>query len=105
MRKAIAGGPRGEKWWRELVARQAASGLSLREFCRRESLSAWSLYEWRSRLRARKEQQSKPTPVAAAAQSQAPGTFIDIGALEGGRARCEIRLDLGGGVVLEVVRR
>ncbi|MFZ0008698.1 MAG: transposase [Steroidobacteraceae bacterium] len=99
MQKAIAEGPRGEEWWRELVARQAASGLSLREFCRREGLSAWSLYEWRSRLRSRNE-----PPAAAAPNKQAPSAFLDLGALESGHGRCEIRLDLGGGVVLEVVR-
>lgn len=100
MQKAIARGPRSEEWWRELVARQSASGLSLREFCRRAGLSAWSLYEWRSRLRSRKE-----PPPAAAPNGQAPSGFIDLGALESGHGRCEIRLDLGGGVVLEVVRR
>ena len=38
-------------------------------------------------------------------EQQAPSAFIDLGALESGHGRCEIRLDLGGGVVLEVVRR
>jgi len=30
--------------------------------------------------------------------------FIDLGALGGNSSRCEIRVDLGGGVVLQVVR-
>jgi hypothetical protein len=30
--------------------------------------------------------------------------FIDLGALSRNSSRCEIRLDLGGGVVLQVVR-
>ena len=30
--------------------------------------------------------------------------FIDLGALSGSASQCEIRLDLGGGVVLQVVR-
>jgi hypothetical protein len=30
--------------------------------------------------------------------------FIDLGALRGGSARLELRLDLGGGVLLHLVR-
>jgi len=35
-----------------------------------------------------------------------PGTagFIDLGALRGGNSRLELRLDLGGGVLLHLVR-
>jgi transposase-like protein len=58
MPRAIQRSPRGEGAWSEVVARHAESGLTVREFCRREGLSAWSLYEWRSRLRAR----SAPPP-------------------------------------------
>jgi hypothetical protein len=41
-----------------------------------------------------------------AGRSAEPGApFIDLGELrESGGSRCEIRLDLGGGVVLQVVR-
>ena len=88
--------------WRELVTRQAESGLSVQAFCRREGLNAWTFYGWRSRLRAG----------AAAEQPPANGStgvvptrgFIDLGALPSGASRCEVRLDLGGGVVLHLVR-
>jgi hypothetical protein len=36
--------------WRARLARQATSGLSVAEFCRREGISAASYYHWRSRL-------------------------------------------------------
>lgn len=34
----------------DLVARQIRSGLSVRDFCRREGLNAWTFYGWRSQL-------------------------------------------------------
>jgi hypothetical protein len=102
MLRAIQSSPRGEAAWGEVVARQGASGLTVREFCRREGLSAWSLYEWRSRLRARRE--ARATPPATAHSSPGPTRFIELGALEPGRSRCEVRIELGGGVVLQVVR-
>ncbi len=88
----------------ELVARQIRSGLSVRDFCRREGLNAWTFYGWRSQLRCRAPVDEAPSTGAAAAEEPASG-FIDLGALGGGSSsRCEIRLDLGGGVVLQVVR-
>lgn len=37
--------------WRDLVGRQAKSGLSVRQFCERERISQPSFYAWRRRLR------------------------------------------------------
>jgi putative transposase len=93
---------RGEDTWRELVARQAQSGLSVAAFCQREGISPCSLYGWRKRLRQGdgEELQAPSLPVT---RQPAPG-FIDLGALGGAGSHCEIRLDLGGGVVLHLVR-
>ena len=33
-----------ERFWREVLKRQAASGLSVRAFCRRESLTESAFY-------------------------------------------------------------
>jgi hypothetical protein len=93
---------RSAETWRELVARQDRSGLSVQAFCRQERLNAWTFYGWRSRLR-------KSTAVAedrgvAREQNREPASFIDLGALSGGSSRCEIRVHLGDGVVLQVVR-
>jgi hypothetical protein len=93
--------------WRELVARQASSGLSVQAFCRQRRLNTWTFYGWRSRLRQRT---AVPETAAAGAAGAADGPtepaagFIDLGALSRNSSRCEIRLDLGGGVVLQVVR-
>jgi putative transposase len=100
MRKVIQ--RRSEQAWRELVTRQSQSGLSVQAFCRRERLNPWTLYGWRSRLGIRGT--SEEPVVSRAAEAEPAAGFIDLGGLAGGCSRCEIRLDLGGGVVLHVVR-
>lgn len=95
---------RGEASCRELVARQVDSGLSVQEFCRREGFNVGTFYGWRSRLRARPTQAAESSTKSVVPEAPAKG-FIDLGALNGaGASRCEIRLDLGAGVVLQVVR-
>jgi transposase-like protein len=100
MRKIIQ--RRSEQTWRELVARQVQSGLSVQVFCQREGINACSLYGWRSRLRARGASQEPAESQPARAEPTAE--FIDLGALGPSRSRCEVRLDLGGGVMLHLVR-
>lgn len=100
MRKIIQ--RRSEQVWGELVARQISSGLSVQAFCQREGINAWSLYGWRSRLRG-KSGATVPV-VSPSAGAQRGAEFIDLGALGARGSRCEIRLDLGGGVVLQLVR-
>ena len=41
--------------WREIIRQQAASGVSVRQFCMTEGLSEPSFYAWRKRLRERRE--------------------------------------------------
>jgi hypothetical protein len=91
---------RREARWRETITRQEGSGLSVAAFCRKERINAWTLYGWRSRLRGvRDKTVSEPLPVRAPS-----GGFIDLGALREGDAGWEIRLELGGGVVLQLRR-
>ena len=40
---------RSEGAWREIVGRQAESGLTVQAFCEREGIKSASLYGWRSR--------------------------------------------------------
>lgn len=67
--------------WRELLRRQATSGLSVAEFCRRQDVSEASFYQWRKRLRA-----ESPTEAA-------PADFLPLAVLGG--AGVEIELPCG----------
>jgi hypothetical protein len=86
--------------WREFLARQAQSGLSAREFCQREGIAVGSLYRWRSRLG---QSASSPEP-GGRVRTDASREFIDVGALGSRGSRFEVRLDLGGGLSLHLVR-
>lgn len=92
---------RNAQTWEELVKQQRASGLSVPAFCRREGINAWTLYGWRSRLRSGQPRRPEGRPAPAKEAS----SFIDLGALRAPPAeRWEIRLDLGGGIILHLVR-
>lgn len=90
--------------WRDVLARFTASGESVSAFCRAEGLSENRLRHWRDRLDAG----AQTVPVEP--KSHASSDFVDLGLLNnraGGTvvaARLEIRLDLGAGVSLHVVR-
>lgn len=94
---------RSVETWRELVARQVRSGLSVQAFCRQERLNAWTFYGWRSRLRE-SAVVAENQPASRSQEREPAAGFIDLGALSGGSSRCEIRVELGGGIVLQVVR-
>lgn len=42
-----------EAFWRMAIEEQAGSGLSVREFCRREGIAEPSFYTWRREIRRR----------------------------------------------------
>ena len=96
-------GRRGEETWRELLARQVRSGLSVPAFCRQERPNEKTFYGWRSKLRGRLAA-SATTAECNASEPDPRAGFIDLGTVGSGPPRCEIPLDLGGGVVLQVVR-
>jgi hypothetical protein len=107
-----------EMAWRERIARHAASKQTVEAFCRREVVPVGTFYGWRARLRARDigGAQATPTPPA-----RLPLPFLDLGLVNsraasaavrgsddaaGHRADAdiEVRVELGGGVVLHIVR-
>jgi putative transposase len=92
---------RSAQTWCEAVARFSGSGLSEEAFCEREGLGLKLFHRWRS-----KRGGVVPRVVTdKAAQVSRPKTgFVDLGSLKGGDSRLEMRLDLGGGVLLHVVR-
>lgn len=96
-----------EQLWRERLTRFALSGLQVAEFCSNEAVSEASFYRWRKQLT---ELAATPLHVAR---------FIDAGAMSAVAApklsavvqetsaapNLEVRLDLGHGLVLHIVRR
>ena len=93
---------RGEAAWRQLLARHAESGLPTLVFCANEGVSSKSFYRWRSKLNG-----SSTGPLVStvpSANNTAHG-FIDLGSVQTAHpSRIEVRLDLGGGVQLYLVR-
>jgi transposase len=78
-----------ERFWRTTVERWQRAGISIRAFCRRESLSEPSFYAWRRELRRRDEEkisvkarpgfmpvQCRPAFVPVRVAAQAP--FLEI---------------------------
>jgi hypothetical protein len=94
---------RGREGWRALLAGFEGSGLSAQAFCQREGISSASFYRWRSVLgNGGGHRRAVVVPDAAPA-------FVDAGPLGLARAqtlsrRLDLRLDLGDGLVLHLVR-
>jgi len=109
-----------ETAWRQRLARYATSKQTVEAFCHREAVPVGTFYGWRARLRARDvepAQMPRHPPTA-------PSPFIDLGSVNSAaastaapgrdpaphqashhaRSAIDLRLDLGGGVVLHIVR-
>jgi transposase-like protein len=95
---------RSESAWRDIVERQGQSGLTVPEFCEREGIKAASLYGWRSRLREGSQSPPASGAVPKKPSEGPPSGFIDLGSLGTSGSRFEVRLELGGGVLLHLVR-
>jgi putative transposase len=95
---------RSAEAWRAMVARFAQSGLTEDVFCQGEGVSPNLFHRWRTkRVRATpRAVVDKPTRVAAS--PVLTSGFVDLGSLKDGGSKLEMRLDLGGGVLLHVVR-
>src|SRR5450631_3148451 len=95
--------------WREVLQRFAEGGETISGFCRREGLCTNSFYRWRARL----AETSRSASPAVAASKTARASFVDLGTLGAtpgepatgaGTRRLELKLDLGGGMTLVLVR-
>lgn len=94
--------------WCDVFRRFEGSGDSVVGFCKREGLNTSSFHRWRRRLTT--------TTAAAVSTSQEPreaarqsetANFIEVGSMGAANepaARLELRLELGGGLVLQLVR-
>jgi len=99
-----------EALWRERIARQEASGKTIAVFCLEEGVGKSTFSNWRRRVRAAE------VAVAAQKPSAVAAAFLDLGGLKamgshGGdrvpyesAGAFEVRLELGGGVVVHISR-
>ena len=116
-------GAQRETAWRDRLARDEASKQTVEAFCRREAVPVGTFYGWRARLRARDGPRPAPVDGAQAPQTApalSPSPFLDLGSVNGlaasatvpgrdhvaphARTDIEVRVELGGGVVLHIVR-
>lgn len=86
--------------WHARIDAQRRSGLSVAAYCRRERLDAWTFYRWRTRFGGERARERGKRGTRACAESP----FVDLGAVLSGGSRREIKLELGEGIVLTVVR-
>ena len=108
-----AGGRHRDLRFEEQQRRFERSGKTATAFCRDEGVALSTFYQRRARVK--KQSQTREAGVA-----KRKATFIDAGALvvapaagvvlrshpaRESEARVEVRIDLGGGVVLHVSRR
>ena len=94
---------RGAEGWRALVTQFASSGQTVRAFCQHASVSPASFYRWRSLLGPAADAGEVPV---ATALLRAPAGFVDLGPLlaPSSSPSFELHLDLGGGLMLHLVR-
>lgn len=93
---------RGRDEWQSLISGFEQSALSVEAYCRRESISAASFYRWRGILCGKPQRR----PEVAMVRDTSPA-FVDIGPLNAApvhRPRLDLKLDLGEGLVLHLVR-
>ena len=93
-KRAVRRVNRTDEQWRHLLSRFASSGMSVREFCQMEKVSESSFHRRRG------------TPGVAALH----GAFVDVGAVgavtgaDSVGKHVELRIELGDGLVLTLVR-
>ena len=73
-------------------------------YCAREGIGIASYHRWRRMLAVPTRRAVRTMPTSAAKVAAVTPAFVDLGALTGAVSRFEIRLDLGGGVVLQIAR-
>lgn len=104
----------GVQSWVEMFQRFDGAGLTVEEFCRREGLCRSSFTRWRSKLSSSSSRMPAVTPKAGADHKPAAG-FVNLGLLGATPSSAlaststvptiDLRLDLGGGMSVHLIRR
>lgn len=87
--------------WAAMLEKFEASGQSEEVFCQQERVSLASLQRWQAKPRPASSQ--KPQPIRRVVSAEAV-PFVDLGGLPMRDGHLEVRLDFGGGVVLQLSR-
>ena len=92
-----------ELYWRGVIERQAASGMSVAAYCRQESIAAANFYAWRRKLRRRDQAPAQPggTEVNAAGGPARSGLQLLPVRLEPSTQPAPLRILLPHGVCVE----
>lgn len=90
--------PELERQWRERITRWQASGLSVREFCRRQGLLETSFYYWKRELRQRDA--AAPATLKSSSVKKPRPTFLPLTVLPVATPAVEVRCPSGHVVVL-----
>lgn len=98
-----------EQMWQAVLARFDGAAMTVQEFCLREGLTRSSFTRWRARLGTGSKRLPAPVVAKAAAPSPKP-SFVDLGLLgaaapAAAHAALDLRIELGGGLSLHLVRR
>ena len=99
-RKQGKGSRRSRGEWQSLLAKFGRCGLGVAAFCEREAISAASFYRWRSLL-------GNAGDRGEVVGSDTAPAFVDLGTLNAASspmARIDLKLELGDGLVLHLVR-
>ena len=91
-KKGPAASGERERFWRKLVAGQAHSGVSIREWCEVQGVSEPSFYFWRRELARRREQRQDVSPQIVP---------VEVAPLVAG-SRWDLEIELPGQIVLRV---
>lgn len=89
-----------ESHWREVLADQAASGLSVAAYCRRASISPPSFYAWKRRLAAAHPAPRGRRRRAADVDLASPSQIVPV-RIEASGAATAVRIFLPQGICLE----
>jgi putative transposase len=95
---------RSAETWRAMVARFAQSGLTEEVFCQGEDVSPKLFHRWRTKRVKATPRAVVERPTRVSQNPAATSGFVDLGSLKDSGSKLEMRLDLGGGVLLHVVR-
>ena len=100
-RKKGKGSRRSRHEWRTLLTKFDSGDIGVEAFCRRQAISTASFYRWRSLL------DNTVNGDGDGLCSTAAPAFLDLGVLDTAatlRPQIDLKLDLGDGLTLHLVR-